>query len=81
MPFDTVKTRSQAREVTTTREAIFGGWRDEGIKGYWRGTIMRGSRTVFSGGILFTTAEAVAKLLNPILGVKGGEEEKVTALS
>jgi solute carrier family 25 citrate transporter 1 len=81
MPFDTVKTRSQAREVTTTREAILGVWRDEGLKGYWRGTVMRGSRTVFSGGILFTTAEAVANVLNPIFGVKSMDQKKATAFS
>jgi len=33
---------------------------------------MRLGRTVFSGGVLFTTAEAVAKVLNPIF-----EKEKV----
>ncbi|KAH8649439.1 mitochondrial carrier domain-containing protein [Tricladium varicosporioides] len=66
-PFDTVKTRSQAAEVTTTADAVKSILRDDGIRGFWRGTIMRLGRTVFSGGILFTTAEAVAKILNPIV--------------
>ncbi|PVH78138.1 mitochondrial carrier [Cadophora sp. DSE1049] len=68
MPFDTIKTRSQSAKVTTTMQAITGVWYESGIRGYWRGTVMRLSRTVFSGGILFTTAEAVAKVLNPLVG-------------
>ncbi|KAH6712390.1 mitochondrial carrier domain-containing protein [Leptodontidium sp. MPI-SDFR-AT-0119] len=68
MPFDTIKTRSQSAKVTTTMQAITGVWFESGIRGYWKGTVMRLSRTVFSGGILFTTAEAVAKVLNPLIG-------------
>ncbi|KAH7348489.1 mitochondrial carrier domain-containing protein [Rhexocercosporidium sp. MPI-PUGE-AT-0058] len=68
MPFDTIKTRSQSAKVTTTMQAITGVWYENGIRGYWKGTVMRLSRTVFSGGILFTTAEAVAKVLNPLVG-------------
>ncbi|KAK0127270.1 hypothetical protein ONS96_006820 [Cadophora gregata f. sp. sojae] len=68
MPFDTIKTRSQSAKVTTTMQAITGVWHESGIRGYWKGTVMRLSRTVFSGGILFTTAEAVAKVLNPLVG-------------
>jgi len=68
MPFDTIKTRSQSAKVTTTMQAITGVWFESGIRGYWKGTVMRLSRTVFSGGILFTTAEAVAKVLNPLVG-------------
>lgn len=49
-PFDTVKTRSQAAEVTTTMQAIASVLKEDGIKGFWRGTVMRLSRTVFSGG-------------------------------
>jgi solute carrier family 25 citrate transporter 1 len=49
-PFDTVKTRSQASTVTTTAEAVKSILRDGGIAGFWRGTIMRLGRTVFSGG-------------------------------
>jgi solute carrier family 25 citrate transporter 1 len=49
-PFDTVKTRSQASTVTTTAEAVKSILKDGGIAGFWRGTIMRLGRTVFSGG-------------------------------
>ncbi|KAH8929924.1 tricarboxylate transport protein, mitochondrial precursor [Atractiella rhizophila] len=67
-PFDTIKTRSQAaKTVTTMMEAIRDIWADGGIKSFWRGTVMRLGRTVFAGGILFTTAEAVAKVVEPVL--------------
>ncbi|KUJ19390.1 mitochondrial carrier [Mollisia scopiformis] len=66
-PFDTVKTRSQAAEVTTTVQAIQSVLKEDGVRGFWRGTVMRLSRTVFSGGILFTTAEAVSKVITPLL--------------
>lgn len=65
-PFDTIKTRSQSAKATTTMEAVRGIWSDGGIRAFWRGTVMRLSRTVFSGGVLFTTAEAVSKLITPI---------------
>jgi len=68
MPFDTIKTRSQAAGRVTTLQAIRSIWADGGVKAFWRGTSMRLSRTVFSGGILFTTAEGIAKLLNPLIG-------------
>lgn len=66
-PFDTIKTRSQSAKATTTKEAIASIIKDDGIRAFWRGTVMRLGRTVFSGGILFTTAEAVAKILNPVV--------------
>lgn len=65
-PFDVIKTRSQAAKVTTTTQAIASIVQYDGIRGFWRGTVMRLGRTVFSGGVLFTTAEAVAKIVNPI---------------
>ena len=65
-PFDVIKTRSQSAKVTTTTEAIASIIKDDGIRGFWRGTVMRLGRTVFSGGVLFTTAEAMAKILKPI---------------
>ncbi|KAI4153805.1 MAG: hypothetical protein LQ340_002079 [Diploschistes diacapsis] len=65
-PFDTIKTRSQAAEATTTLQAFTSIMGDGGIRAFWRGTIMRLGRTVFSGGVLFTTAEAMAKILNPL---------------
>lgn len=69
-PFDTIKTVSQSATRTTTLEAVNSIWQDGGIKEFWRGTIMRLGRTVFAGGILFTTAEAVAKVVEPMLGYK-----------
>lgn len=65
-PFDVIKTRSQTAKVTTTAQAIASIIKYDGIRGFWRGTVMRLGRTVFSGGVLFTTAEAVAKIMNPI---------------
>ncbi|KAH8592893.1 mitochondrial carrier domain-containing protein, partial [Bisporella sp. PMI_857] len=65
-PFDCIKTRSQSARATTTMEAISSIIKDDGIRGFWRGTIMRLGRTVLSGGVLFTTAESIAKVLNPI---------------
>jgi len=50
MPFDNIKTRSQSVEVTTTMQAVKGILLDDGVRGFWRGTVMRLSRTVFSGG-------------------------------
>jgi solute carrier family 25 citrate transporter 1 len=49
-PFDTVKTRSQAAEVTTTVQAVVSVLKEDGVRAFWRGTVMRLSRTVFSGG-------------------------------
>jgi len=49
-PFDTIKTRSQSANATTTMQAIAGIIKDGGIRAFWRGTIMRLGRTVFSGG-------------------------------
>ncbi|KAI4737550.1 hypothetical protein E4T50_11979 [Aureobasidium sp. EXF-12298] len=66
-PFDVIKTRSQTAKATTTMEAIASIWQDDGIRAFWRGTFMRLGRTVLAGGVLFTTAEAVAKIINPIL--------------
>jgi solute carrier family 25 (mitochondrial citrate transporter), member 1 len=51
-PFDTIKTRSQSAKATTTLEAITSIMMDDGIRGFWRGTVMRLGRTVFSGGEL-----------------------------
>jgi solute carrier family 25 citrate transporter 1 len=49
-PFDVIKTRSQAAQVTTTVQAIASIVKYDGIRGFWRGTTMRLGRTVFSGG-------------------------------
>ncbi|CAF9923731.1 hypothetical protein IMSHALPRED_006003 [Imshaugia aleurites] len=65
-PFDTLKTRSQSAEGASTVEAFRSVMRDDGVRGFWRGTTMRLGRTVFSGGILFTVYEQVAAVLNPV---------------
>lgn len=64
-PADTLKTRSQGAKGASTIDAFRSILADDGIKGFWRGTIMRLGRTVFSGGILFTVYEQVAALLQP----------------
>ncbi|OCK77127.1 tricarboxylate transport protein-like protein [Lepidopterella palustris CBS 459.81] len=65
-PFDVIKTRSQSAKGTSTVEAVKSVLIDYGVRGFWRGTTMRLGRTVFSGGILFTSYEAVAAILNPM---------------
>ena len=66
-PFDTIKTRCQSAKGASTVEAFQSIVLDYGVKGFWRGTTMRLGRTVFSGGILFTTYEWAAAILNPLL--------------
>lgn len=66
MPFDAIKTRAQSAAGASTVEAFKTILADGGIKGFWRGTTMRLSRTIFSGGILFTVYERVAVVLNPL---------------
>ncbi|KAK5130025.1 hypothetical protein LTR08_002541 [Meristemomyces frigidus] len=66
-PFDTIKTRCQSARGASTVEAFQSVIADYGIKGFWKGTTMRLGRTVFSGGILFTTYEWAAAILNPLL--------------
>ena len=68
-PFDTIKTRSQSAKGASMLEAVRSVWNDEGVRGFWRGSVMRLSRTVVSGGILFTVYERVAGVLRPL--VKG----------
>jgi solute carrier family 25 citrate transporter 1 len=65
-PFDVIKTRSQSAKGTSTVEAVKSVLIDYGIKGFWKGTTMRLGRTVFSGGILFTSYEAAVKIINPL---------------
>lgn len=38
-----------------------------GGSNFWRGTVMRLGRTIFSGGILFTVYEQVVAILDPIV--------------
>lgn len=65
-PFDVIKTRSQSAKGTTTAEAIKSVLLDYGVRGFWKGTTMRLGRTVFSGGILFTSYEAAVKIILPL---------------
>jgi len=65
-PFDTIKTRCQSSRGASTVEAFRSIIADYGVKGFWKGTTMRLGRTVFSGGILFTSYEWVAAILNPM---------------
>ncbi|KAF2261867.1 tricarboxylate transport protein-like protein [Lojkania enalia] len=65
-PFDVIKTRSQSAYGTSTAEAVKSILIDYGIRGFWKGTTMRLGRTVFSGGILFTSYEAAVKIIMPI---------------
>lgn len=65
-PFDVIKTRSQSAAGTSTLEAIKSVLIDYGIRGFWKGTSMRLGRTVFSGGILFTSYEVAVKVIDPL---------------
>lgn len=65
-PADMIKTRCQSSKGASTVDAFRNIMADYGIKGFWRGTTMRLGRTVFSGGILFTSYEWAAAILNPI---------------
>ena len=61
-PFDVVKTRSQSARGCAAADAVSSVWADEGLRGFWRGTMLRLGRTVFSGAILFTVYEGVVSL-------------------
>ncbi|PVI08008.1 tricarboxylate transport protein, mitochondrial precursor [Periconia macrospinosa] len=65
-PFDVIKTRSQSATGASTVEAVKSVLLDYGIRGFWKGTTMRLGRTVFSGGILFTSYEAAVKVILPL---------------
>ncbi|KAH8732730.1 tricarboxylate transport protein-like protein [Phaeosphaeriaceae sp. PMI808] len=64
-PFDVMKTRCQSAAGASTTEAVKSILLDYGIRGFWKGTTMRLGRTVFSGGILFTSYEAAVKVFMP----------------
>ncbi|KAF2132630.1 tricarboxylate transport protein-like protein [Dothidotthia symphoricarpi CBS 119687] len=77
-PFDVIKTRSQSAKGTSTIEAIKSVLLDYGVKGFWKGTTMRLGRTVFSGGILFTSYEAAVKIISPLYsGSKHASDSEV----
>ncbi|SMY23013.1 unnamed protein product [Zymoseptoria tritici ST99CH_1A5] len=62
-PLDTIKTRSQSARGERLLDAIVGTWRDGGVKGFWRGSTMRLSRLVLSGGIVFAVYEQISSLM------------------
>ncbi|KAI0133046.1 mitochondrial carrier [Hypoxylon sp. NC0597] len=67
-PFDTVKTKAQQARAVGTMECVRIIYAEDGVRGFWRGTVMRLGRTVMAGGILFTANEQAVKLLKTIFG-------------
>ncbi|KAI1188308.1 mitochondrial carrier [Nemania serpens] len=67
-PFDTVKTKAQQARRTGTMDSVRAIMAEDGIRGFWRGTVMRLGRTVLAGGILFTANEEATKVLKIVLG-------------
>ncbi|KAF8309898.1 mitochondrial tricarboxylate transporter [Clavulina sp. PMI_390] len=67
MPFDVVKTRMQTIEARQQyRNALHCAYRiytEEGVLRFWTGTTPRLTRLVLSGGITFSTYEAVMRAL------------------
>jgi solute carrier family 25 citrate transporter 1 len=74
-PFDVIKTRSQSAKGTSTAEAFKSVMIDYGVRGFWKGTTMRLGRTVFSGGVLFTSYEAAVKIISPLYSGLTNKEE------
>ncbi|KAI0019650.1 mitochondrial carrier [Xylariomycetidae sp. FL0641] len=67
-PFDTVKTKAQQARATGTMESVRAILAEDGVRGFWRGTVMRLGRTVMAGGILFTANEQATKLIKAMMG-------------
>ncbi|KAI8625142.1 mitochondrial carrier [Xylariaceae sp. FL1651] len=67
-PFDTVKTKAQQARRTGTMDSVRAIMAEDGVRGFWRGTVMRLGRTVMAGGILFTANEQATKMLKIMLG-------------
>ncbi|KPI34324.1 Tricarboxylate transport protein [Cyphellophora attinorum] len=67
-PFDCLKTRAQSVRGAGVVEAFQSIWAEAGVRGLWRGSTMRLGRTVLAGGILFTSYEAIAEVITPLLG-------------
>lgn len=67
-PFDTVKTKAQQARVVGTMESVRAILAEDGVRGFWRGTVMRLGRTVMAGGILFTANEQALKMLKILSG-------------
>ncbi|KIW14194.1 hypothetical protein PV08_06975 [Exophiala spinifera] len=69
-PFDTLKTRAQSVKGAGVAEAFKSIVDDYGVRGLWRGSTMRLGRTVLAGGILFTSYEWIATMIQPVLDKK-----------
>lgn len=67
-PFDTVKTKAQQAKAVKTMDCVRAILAEDGVRGLWRGTVMRLGRTVMAGGILFTANEQALKLLKTMFG-------------
>ncbi|KAJ0296200.1 hypothetical protein COL5a_005043 [Colletotrichum fioriniae] len=67
-PFDTIKTKAQQAKAVGTMESFRAIMVEDGVKGLWRGTVMRLGRTILAGGILFTANEQALKGLKLLLG-------------
>ncbi|TQN65984.1 Tricarboxylate transport protein [Colletotrichum shisoi] len=67
-PFDTVKTKAQRANAVGTMQSFRAIMAEDGVRGLWRGTVMRLGRTVLAGGILFTANEQAMKGLKLLTG-------------
>ncbi|KAH9901888.1 mitochondrial carrier domain-containing protein [Xylariomycetidae sp. FL2044] len=67
-PFDTVKTKAQQARAVGTMDSVRAILAEDGVRGFWRGTVMRLGRTVLAGGILFTANEQAVKVLKAVMG-------------
>ncbi|KAL5315860.1 hypothetical protein ACEPPN_016733 [Leptodophora sp. 'Broadleaf-Isolate-01'] len=61
-PFDTVKTRTQSANGESTMVALRSVFSETGVRGFWKGSTMRLSRLIFSGGIVFSIYEQVVNI-------------------
>lgn len=64
-PFDTIKTRTQSAKGAGTMEAARSVLQEFGMTGFWKGSSMRLSRLVFSGGIVFSVYEQIVSFVRP----------------
>ncbi|KAI5865453.1 mitochondrial carrier [Durotheca rogersii] len=62
-PFDTIKTKAQQARAVRTADCVRQLLAEDGVRGLWRGTVMRLGRTVAAGGILFSANEQALRLL------------------
>ncbi|KAI2473873.1 mitochondrial carrier [Annulohypoxylon bovei var. microspora] len=67
-PFDTVKTKAQQARAVGLAQCVREIYREDGIRGFWRGTVMRLGRTVMAGGILFAANEQAVRGLKAVFG-------------